>query len=1275
MLQSQGRPIVAAGAAASQPAFNKRQRFTAAKFQPPTTIDFGAVEYTEGCSAQQTFEIANPAFTSMTLSVLKFPFTKGFEMSWINDEGETETVKDKESSLYVDGNDEVAVTVRWSPLAGGHMRETVTLSDGTHRFALKFVGHAHAKTPKKAFKSKALPKTNAKGYKYTAATKRAGSSSSGGAATKFLVNRKEKMAPTKSRRLSCGKVGSPRKKAFLKRKSTMLKLVKRGPGSTMMTDSGPIRRLKLLGATLGTSSPLRKGSSGGGKRSSGPEVDDSFIGKQERCFTRWLNHVIAPAEAAITGKATYADTRKQLQIQTKFLAIMTSKGFQDTLTRVDEEIDAGRIAVRADRSPREDVGLRDKFTSAMLSYSSPWLRAGLEAVCNELVDPAAMTNPAYLSDFIAKKLLFNDTLAAHYRHPSVPNCYKAGFEEANKIATLKRFLRLVLVLDQAKEAEVLAGRPCLFNALSEVKDSRGILNMFCKEMLKGEGDFCKHLAMFGYVAKQEQSKLDEYNFTVQNLATDLTDGVRLTRLAEVLSGDLSLSKGLRLPANTKMQMEHNIGIAIKAFKALGCSTGVFPKAIAMGNRAQTMVLMWQVLMKTHVDKVIDVKKLSAEIKSLKSRAAYKSSSVRDIIRRKSNEANFAQSERLNLLLEWVQAVCTGYDVEVNNFTASFSDGRALLYLVHHYCPHLLKREAIADITTLNNEKEDEKVRQIKDKGAIGWTGAFSPGVGKVGGRPRFQQLNNERANFRLLANKVKQIGGIPILAFSSDMSDTIPDEKVVITYTTYMCSRLLDLSLDDRAAHTIQSAWRAFKSRLAFRSALHTLLAERNAEEAATQAAAIRHRQIEVFRQTAATIRIQAWFRGRKQQKEYAMVLESAIVIQRAWRDALVVRELAAATIQSKFRTYVAKAERSRLAANLGHMEHIFAANAQDRAAVAIQRCVRTFLAHRREERAIKARAARLLVEQTSAVVVMQSSWRGYVARTEYVATRTSIIHVQAIVRGYITRKQYAAMLEVKTSKEAADALFAKQSAAATAIQCIYRGYAARAAYTNTRASVIILQALARGWLARKQVLKMDVAAMAIQSKFRLYTATCERERLEGNLVALEKIVYDNTQEHAACTIQRNVRSFLFRRQDERVAAALFVKQTAAATTVQSIFRGYIARKQFAAMVEAKAAADLAVKQTAAATTVQSIFRGYIARKQFAAMVEAKAAQEAAQEAAAALFVKQTAAATTVQSIYRGYVARAAYTSTRASIISAQAIVRGYIARKQFAAMVEAKAA
>lgn len=42
------------------------------------------------------------------------------------------------------------------------------------------------------------------------------------------------------------------------------------------------------------------------------------------------------------------------------------------------------------------------------------------------------------------------------------------------------------------------------------------------------------------------------------------------------------------------------------------------------------------------------------------------------------------------------------------------------------------------------------------------------------------------------------------------MSNTIPDEKVTLTFIGYLAARLLDISREIKAARTIQLAWRKY---------------------------------------------------------------------------------------------------------------------------------------------------------------------------------------------------------------------------------------------------------------------------------------------------------------------------------------------------------------------------------------------------------------------------------------------------------------------------------
>ena len=63
---------------------------------------------------------------------------------------------------------------------------------------------------------------------------------------------------------------------------------------------------------------------------------------------------------------------------------------------------------------------------------------------------------------------------------------------------------------------------------------------FSKNFLEGQGDFVRSLTLLGWRPFAVQTPLEEYDFSVTNLATDLRDGVRLARLAEVMSGDSAL---------------------------------------------------------------------------------------------------------------------------------------------------------------------------------------------------------------------------------------------------------------------------------------------------------------------------------------------------------------------------------------------------------------------------------------------------------------------------------------------------------------------------------------------------------------------------------------------------------------------------------------------------------------------------------------------------------------------------------------------------------------
>lgn len=63
-----------------------------------------------------------------------------------------------------------------------------------------------------------------------------------------------------------------------------------------------------------------------------------------------------------------------------------------------------------------------------------------------------------------------------------------------------------------------------------------VVSDFLQSRLVGEGNVLRHLELLGYRLGYSQSTLMEYPFAITNLAVDLRDGLRLIKVAEVLTG-------------------------------------------------------------------------------------------------------------------------------------------------------------------------------------------------------------------------------------------------------------------------------------------------------------------------------------------------------------------------------------------------------------------------------------------------------------------------------------------------------------------------------------------------------------------------------------------------------------------------------------------------------------------------------------------------------------------------------------------------------------------
>jgi hypothetical protein len=106
-------------------------------------------------------------------------------------------------------------------------------------------------------------------------------------------------------------------------------------------------------------------------------------------------------------------------------------------------------------------------------------------------------------------------------------------------------------------------------------------------LMKGRVDHGAHCPGSGATALHlAAAALDEFDYAVTNLRTDLRCGLRLARLAELLTGAL-LGPQMRLPAISRTQKVHNTEVALAAYRDQGgyhVPAGIGSKDLVDGHR-------------------------------------------------------------------------------------------------------------------------------------------------------------------------------------------------------------------------------------------------------------------------------------------------------------------------------------------------------------------------------------------------------------------------------------------------------------------------------------------------------------------------------------------------------------------------------------------------------------------------------------------------------------------------------------------------------------------
>ncbi|XP_052056737.1 abnormal spindle-like microcephaly-associated protein [Apodemus sylvaticus] len=1056
--------------------------------------------------------------------------------------------------------------------------------------------------------------------------------------------------------------------------------------------------------------------------------DERWKEKQEQGFTWWLNYILTPDDFTVKTKVSKvnaatlvlgaesqhkisvpkAPTKEEVSLRAytascrlnrlrrAACSLFTSEKMVKAIKKVEIEIEVGRLLVRKDRHLWKDIGERQKVLNWLLSYNPLWLRIGLETVFGELIPLADNSDVTGLAVFILNRLLWNPDIAAEYRHSTVPLLFRDGHEAALSKFTLKKLLLLICFLDHAKNSRLIDHDPCLFCKDAEFKASKDLLLAFSRDFLSGEGDLSRHLSLLGLPVSHVQTPLDEFDFAVMNLAVDLQCGVRLVRALELLTQNWSLSGKLRIPAVSRVQKMHNVDLVLQVLRSRDVpltdehGSAILSKDIVDRHREKTLALLWKIAFAFQVDISLNLNQLKDEINFLRQTHSIKramsaltcpSQAITSKPKDKRISGNFEHyGHSVKLLMDWVNAVCAFYNQKVENFTVSFSDGRVLCYLIHHYHPCYVPFDAICQRTTqsvactqtgsvvLNSSSESEG--GCLDLSLEALNHENTPEVYK-------ELLENEKKNFHLVRSAARDLGGIPAMIHHSDMSNTIPDEKVVITYLSFLCARLLDLRKEIRAARLIQTTWRKYKLKRDLRHHQERDKAARVIQSAVLNFLSRRRLQKTV----SAALVIQTWWRRVLAQRKLLMLKneklaklqsKSALLIQAYWRRYSTRKQF----LRLKHYTVILQSRIRMKIALISYKQYLWAT-------VTIQRHWRAYLSRKRDQQRFhKLRSSSLVIQfmfrrwkrrklrlQTKAAVTLQRAFRQWHARKQ--TRERSAVVIQSWYRMHRELQKYSyirscvVVIQRRVRCFQAQKLYKRRKDAVLTLQKHYRAYQkgklARTDYLQKRAAAIRLQASFRGMKARRSYSLQILAACVLQSYWRMRQERVRFLNFKKMVIKLQAHIRKHQQlqkykkiKKAAITIQTHFRASILARK----VLAAFQKTRSSVIVLQSAYRGMQARKTF------RHALTSVIK-------IQSCYRAYISRKKFQSFRNAtiKLQSVVRMKQSRKQYLQVRAAALLIQQWYRSQKLasqeRREYIQVRESCITLQSYFRGCLVRRQ----------
>uniref|UniRef100_A0A0N4Z2G2 Calponin-homology (CH) domain-containing protein n=1 Tax=Parastrongyloides trichosuri TaxID=131310 RepID=A0A0N4Z2G2_PARTI len=249
-----------------------------------------------------------------------------------------------------------------------------------------------------------------------------------------------------------------------------------------------------------------------------------------------------------------------------------------------------------------DFGLQQELVEVLLSYNPMWLRLALECIFDvELnISDYSTCHNTFIS-FIVKNVFSCQKILKSKKY--CPTGTRASATPVGVVKLQNYFIEKMLLIVTSIEYFqrinlITPENPPMFASHSSFQSSKNIITWIRRRLISRKFDLSKALTKYGLTYEYEQKFYDSYNYVVQDIKTDLCDGIILGKVLETIFkvSNHSLLSSLRAPGGDRLRKIGNVKNVLKFAKDNNIDIGnIKPEDIVQGKRQQIIELLWKIV--------------------------------------------------------------------------------------------------------------------------------------------------------------------------------------------------------------------------------------------------------------------------------------------------------------------------------------------------------------------------------------------------------------------------------------------------------------------------------------------------------------------------------------------------------------------------------------------------------------------------------------------------------------------------------------------------------